>query len=279
MNLLSFPTYEPLNENNYQCLLSYLDELSSLKEEQTAEIVKFLQAILDKLIDILLDLNNKNENISEKTIEFHRKFIQPRVFEILVFIFQMIENQTKYASFRSVIDTYLEKSFCITLVHKPILRIFYNLLKASYEKYNSTIRTHVDEKDNFETKLKDKEEFFNQKSAKTNSIIESDINDDKDQLTLNAIKSVEFIFKFAFRSRELLSIYNKSSYVNTKEENFDEMIENVFEHLVVFCKLNAKVGSNSRILQIQTYILKNVVNLIPILICSNRYSIEFITYK
>lgn len=275
--MLSFPTYEPLDENNYHCLLSYLDELSSPKEEQTAEIVKFLQAILDKLIDILLDLNNKNENINVKTIEFHEKFIQPRVFEILVFIFQMIENQTKYASFRSVIDTYLEKSFCVTLVHKPILRIFHHLLKSSYAKYNCKIPCYPEEKNNIEKNHRKKEEFFNQKSWINDSIMESDIIDDKDQLTLNAIKSLEFIFKFAFRSRELLSIYNKSSYADTKEENFDEMIQNIFEQLVVFCKLVSKIGPNSKILQIQTNILKNVVKIIPILIGSNRYSMEFIT--
>ncbi|RNA41495.1 dedicator of cytokinesis 3-like isoform X1, partial [Brachionus plicatilis] len=289
LNLLSFPTYENLDENHYQCLLGYLNELSSLKEEQTSEIVKFLQAILDKLIDILLDLKNKNEKINEKTIEFHRMSIQPRVFEILVFIFQIIENQSKYASFRSVIDAYLEKNFCITLVHKPILRILYQLLSATYEKYKSTrINGEFDRNSlsgNFET---NEERLVDQKSFNSRSSVNSNYSEINDELTINAIKSIEYIFKFAFRSRELLSIYNKSNNINTKGETFNKDIEDIFKLMVEFTKLDPKktssiyesmadISPQAKITKIQSFILKNVVNLITILLISNRYSIESIS--
>ncbi len=99
LNLLSFPTEIKPDAERYQSLLTYLDELLSVKDEQSAEIVKFLQAILDKLIDILLDLKTKHTKeaatIDEKAYEIHSKKIQTRVFEILVSIFQIIENQSK----------------------------------------------------------------------------------------------------------------------------------------------------------------------------------------
>jgi hypothetical protein len=122
--------------------LTYLEELLSVKDEQSAEIVKFLQAILDKLIDIILDLKTKYSkdasNISEKTYEIHSKKIQHGVFEILIAIFQIIENQNKFASFRTVIDAYLSKNFCTTLAHRPLLRIFYELMSEIYERYSSS---------------------------------------------------------------------------------------------------------------------------------------------
>lgn len=54
LNLLSFQTEPKPNASQYKQLLTYLDEL--VKDQQPSEIVKFLQAILDKLIEILLDL-------------------------------------------------------------------------------------------------------------------------------------------------------------------------------------------------------------------------------
>ncbi len=88
MNLLSFPTESKPDAEKYESLLTYLEELLSVKEEQSAEIVKFLQAILDKLIDIILDLKTKHAkdaaSISEKTYEIHTKKIQHGVFEILI---------------------------------------------------------------------------------------------------------------------------------------------------------------------------------------------------
>ena len=91
LNLLSFPTESKPDAEKYESLLTYLEELLSVKDEQSAEIVKFLQAILDKLIDILLDLRTKHTkdatNISEKTYEIHGKKIQTVVFEILIGIY------------------------------------------------------------------------------------------------------------------------------------------------------------------------------------------------
>ena len=102
-------------------------------------------------------------------MEIHSKQIQPRVYGILVTIFKIIENQSKFASFRTVIDAYLSKNFCITLAHKPLLRIFYSLTNNIY-------------------------------GANTNTEDSLDIEN-----ALDSIKSMEYIFKFAFRSRELLS--------------------------------------------------------------------------
>ena len=141
LNLLSFSTEQKPDAQRYQSLLTYLDELLSVKDEQSAEIVKFLQAILDKLIDILLDLKppQPQDNSSEdsEAYEIHSKKIQKRVFEILVAIFQIIENQNKFASFRTVIDAYLSKNFCITLAHRPLLRIFHELMTHVCEKYSN----------------------------------------------------------------------------------------------------------------------------------------------
>ncbi len=58
LNLLSFPTEPKPNTNQYNQLLDYLNEL--VKEQHSAEIFKFLQTILDKLIEILLDLRPVN---------------------------------------------------------------------------------------------------------------------------------------------------------------------------------------------------------------------------
>ena len=88
LNLLSFPTESKPDAERYEQLLSYLEELLLVKDQQSAEIVKFLQAILDKLIDIILDLKTKHTkdaaNISEKTYDIHGKKIQHGVFEILI---------------------------------------------------------------------------------------------------------------------------------------------------------------------------------------------------
>ena len=58
LNLLSFPTEPKPNTNQYNQLLDYLNEL--VKEQHSAEIFKFLLTILDKLIEILLDLRPVN---------------------------------------------------------------------------------------------------------------------------------------------------------------------------------------------------------------------------
>lgn len=208
-------------------MLTYLDELLSVKEEQSAEIVKFLQAILDKLIDILLDLKTKQTNHrdssinTDKAYEMHSKQIQPRVFEILVAIFQIIENQNKFASFRTVIDAYLSKNFCITLAHKPLLRIFMETMTAIYDKYSTINQSTTPQ---IQNAASSNSNIFLTPSVppKTNghsnryseystiSTVLNGIQEEKDNnKAKNTIKSMEYIFKFAFRSRELLSLYNR----------------------------------------------------------------------
>jgi hypothetical protein len=209
LNLLSFPTEATPDAERYQSLLTYLDELLSVKEEQSAEIVKFLQAILDKLIDLLLDVRTKytkeTNNIGEKALEMHSKQIQPRVFDILVAIFQIIENQNKFASFRTVMDAYLSKNFCITLAHRPLLRIFYEHMSAIYDKYNT---------ESFNKQLSHSDKQSYQSSQLSLTRLESNelytpCADKETENGINIIKSMEYIFKFAFRSRELLALYNK----------------------------------------------------------------------
>ena len=227
MNLLSFPTESKPDAEKYQSLLTYLDELLSVKDEQSAEIVKFLQAILDKLIDILLDLKTKHTkdsaSISEKAYEIHTKKIQVRVFEILVAIFQIIENQSKFASFRTVIDAYLSKNFCTTLAHRPLLRIFYELMSSIYEKYsnNSIINNFAPNLNNsvstsavVSTQNHNKLSLNQRTSSLSNTTNLSNgtngsYEDKETENFINTIKSMEYIFKFAFRSRELLSLYNR----------------------------------------------------------------------
>lgn len=266
MNLLSFPTETKPDTERYQSLLTYLDELLSVKEEQSAEIVKFLQAILDKLIDILLDLKTKQPisapaaataNASNSTdttkaaYEMHARQIQPRVFEILVAIFQIIENQSKFASFRTVIDAYLSKNFCITLAHKPLLRIFMETMTSIYDKYaayNQSTTPQIQSNGSSSSLLLNTTTGSATKTTTTtttttnggNRFSESysmngggghqgpqsssslsypqnhhhhHNNEEKDnEKAINTIKSMEYIFKFAFRSRELLSLYNRYDY-------------------------------------------------------------------
>lgn len=266
--MLSFPTETKPDTERYQSLLTYLDELLSVKEEQSAEIVKFLQAILDKLIDILLDLKTKQPisapaaaaNTSNSTdttkaaYEMHARQIQPRVFEILVAIFQIIENQSKFASFRTVIDAYLSKNFCITLAHKPLLRIFMETMTSIYDKYaayNQSTTPQIQSNGSSSSLLLNTTAGSATKTATTtttttnggNRFSESysnasmigggggghqgpqsssslsypqnhhhhhHNNEEKDnENAINTIKSMEYIFKFAFRSRELLSLYNR----------------------------------------------------------------------
>lgn len=216
LNLLSFSLEPKPDATQYEKLLNYLDELLSVKDQQSAEIVKFLQAILDKLIEILLDLKVKNsrDQAADKAYELHSKKIQLRVFDILVAIFQIVDNQNKFASFRTVIDAYLSKNFCITLAHRPLLRIFNDLMNNIYEKYSIP----------FSSRSMNQSTFCNNSIRQRHSVQSngtalsshgSDVfdwnglNDPENDNYLNTIKSMEYIFKFAFRSRELLSQFYK----------------------------------------------------------------------
>lgn len=236
--MLSFPTDVKPNSEKYQSLLTYLDELLSVKEEQSAEIVKFLQAILDKIIDILLDLKTKivakETSVSpsvDKAYEMHSKQIQPRVFEILVAIFQIIENQSKFASFRTVIDAYLSKNFCITLAHKPLLRIFTEIISNIYDKYFAYNQSTTPQISNSNSNIfltpslpktlsnQNSNRFSEYASLSSGSNLLSGVQEEREnENALNAIKSMEYIFKFAFRSRELLSLYNKFALFQNIQE-------------------------------------------------------------
>ena len=240
LNLLSFSTEIKPETDRYESLLTYLDELLSVKDEQSAEIVKFLQAILDKLIDILLDLKTKQQqqqsNGKDETAayEMHAKQIQPRVFEILVAIFQIIENQSKFASFRTVIDAYLSKNFCITLAHKPLLRIFSDTMTAICDKYaaynQSTTTANTPQITNgmngsggsnsnlfmapapiYPSKSNGSYQHRHSEYTTPNGSTPngSSHEEKENENAINTIKSMEYIFKFAFRSRELLSLYNR----------------------------------------------------------------------
>jgi len=211
LNLLSFATEPKPTTDKYKQLLTYLNELLSVKDQQSAEIVKFLQAIMDKLIDIFLDLSAQDESY-----DIHSRQIQPCVFDILVAIFQIIENQSKFASFRTVIDAYLSKNFCVTLAHGPLLRLFLTIMSRVYANYT----TQLDGVCSF-PKLTTKPGIQTGRisfgtGSNAGASIESfgyldDANgvagsgEDWFEFALNTTKSMEYIFKFAFRSRELLA--------------------------------------------------------------------------
>lgn len=304
LNLLSFQTDAKPDAGHYQSLLTYLDELLSVKDEQSAEIVKFLQAILDKLIDILLDLKTKytrqdaNQQNENKAYEIHSKQIQPRVFEILVAIFQIIENQNKFASFRTVIDAYLSKNFCITLAHRPLLRIFYEIINGVYEKYsvNSQFQApQISSNTRSESNLHltpsitlSKNSIGNRNSglSSTTSLC-STVQEDKDENVINTIKSMEYIFKFVFRSRELLSLYSRANQSDIRGDTFDTDIANIFSKLTDITNLTSRTSDNGsssyssssevNLTKIQSFILKNLIGLLPILINSKRYPIHKIS--
>ena len=180
LKLLSFQTEKKPDEQSFKLLKTYLDELFEVKDKQSAEIVKFLQPLFEKLIDILLDLNIKhNTNIEEAVNDRHKNEIQPLVFKILVSIFQIIDNQNKFASFRDVVDAYLNKNFSITLAHRPLFKLLIRNTRSIHDYFSDQLR-------------------------KTNSKLLNEATLDN---ILNAIKSIEYIFKFAFKSRELLSLY------------------------------------------------------------------------
>ncbi len=237
LNLLSFASEPRPTTEQYKKLLNYLHELLSVKDQQSAEIVKFLQAILDKLIDLLLDhttnaANQFEQNGSSEKDDIHSKQIQPCVFKILVAIFQIIENQNKFASFRTVIDAYLSKNFCITLAHRPFLRLFYNMMCNVFEKYNldaaqfnKDLTTGVPREayNNFPklTAIKSQRCASLTSNNDTISVSENGLifelinsnNNAHDNFdyenVLSTIKSMEYIFKFSFRSRELLSKFQR----------------------------------------------------------------------
>lgn len=289
LNLLSFPTDAKPDPDRYQSLLNYLDELLSVKDGQSAEIVKFLQAILDKLIDILLDLKQKQSEVNNKAFEIHNKQIQPRVFEILVAIFQIVENQNKFASFRTVIDAYLSKNFCITLAHRPLLRIVYDQVSNVYEKYSA----QTSESNVFLALL------VPGVNNKNNSQRQSGLVEDRDENCINTIKSIEYIFKFAFRSRELLSLYSRSNNPQSdgKGDSFDLDVAMIFQKLTDISNLTLRggaslnssnsfdgtsvcysSGSEANLTKFQSFILKNLISLMPILIQSKRFSIQRIRF-
>ena len=181
LKLLSFQTEKKPDEQSFKLLKEYLDDLFNVKDKQSAEIVKFLQPLFEKLINILLDLNIKHtSSIEEAVNDMHRNVIQPLVFKILVSIFQIIDNQNKFASFRDVIDVYLNKNFSITLAHRPLLKLLIRNIRAIHD-------------------------YFSEQMRKTNSKLL--LSENSLENILNAIKSIEYIFKFAFKSRELLSLY------------------------------------------------------------------------
>lgn len=180
LKLLSFQTEKKPDEQSYKQLKSYLDELFEVKDKQSAEIVKFLQPLFEKLIGILLDLKMKNnQTIEESVNDKHKNEIQPLVFKILVSIFQIIDNQNKFASFRDVVDAYLNKHFSITLAHRPLFKLLIRNIRAIYEY------------------------FCHQLEKKSGKLL----NESALENILNAIKSMEYIFKFAFKSRDLLHVY------------------------------------------------------------------------
>lgn len=222
-------------------------------------------------------------------MEIHSQQVQPCVYDILVAIFQIIENQSKFASFRTVIDAYLSKNFCITLAHKPLLRIFHSLMSSISDRYSlvsptsGCVRTT-----NFPklTAVNLNKSPQNQTPGRTsmnsngNTSLESgymfdantnaaDVFDTEN--ALNNIKSMEYIFKFAFRSRELLSQCVK--YV--KDDTFDSDVEQIFQTLTQIATLNVNNSSQSAdLIKIQSFILKYSITLMPILIESKRYSIQ-----
>jgi len=176
------------NEQNFNNLKGYLSELFDFKDKQSSEIVKFLQPLFEKLIDILLDLNLKHSTIlNEDIVTKHKTEIQPLVFKILIMIFQIIENQNKYSSFRNVVDVYLNKNFSITLAHRPLLRLFISNLSQIYERFNY----YIEKKTNSYSSISS--------NGSLHSSVEVDI--------INMLKSIEYIFKFAFKSRELYSLF------------------------------------------------------------------------
>lgn len=300
LNLLSFPTDARPDVESYRALNNYLNELLSFKDnEQSAEIVKFLQAILDKLIDILLDLRGKD--LDETTLDMHVKLIQPRVFEILVSIFQIIESQSRFASFRTVIDAYLSKNFCTTLAHRPLLRIFKDIISKLYEKYasvseqtngmhNTTINSANSESNLMYPLPPGSPLSYPRKSTQSNLtnsnhsnnsslyLAEMPSNEKEYIEAIKTIKSMEFIFKFAFRSRELLSIYNRSnSSANgmmngSGGESFDQDVAEIFAKFTDIANLRSNGGEDGNLTRIQSYVLKYVIGLLPILIQSKRYS-------
>jgi hypothetical protein len=180
LKLLSFQTEKKPDEQSYKLLKEYLDDLFVVKDKQSAEIVKFLQPLFEKLIDILLDLNIKhNATVDDVINDKHKNEIQPLVFKILISIFQIIDNQNKFASFRDVVDAYLNKNFSITLAHRPLFRLLIRNIRSVYDYFNDQLR-------------------------KTNV---KQLNEAALENIITAIKSMEYIFKFAFKSRELLSLY------------------------------------------------------------------------
>jgi hypothetical protein len=180
LKLLSFQTEKKPDEQSFKLLKTYLDELFEVKDKQSAEIVKFLQPLFEKLIDILLDLNIKHNTSIEETVnDRHKNEIQPLVFKILVSIFQIIDNQNKFASFRDVVDAYLNKNFSITLAHRPLFKLLIRNTRSIHDYFSDQLR-------------------------KTNAKL---LNEATLENILNTIKSIEYIFKFAFKSRELLSLY------------------------------------------------------------------------
>ena len=209
LNLLSFGTESMPGSEEYSRLLTYLDGLLSVKHQQSAEIVKLLQPILNKLIDILLDLKTPRTTEQQLAYEIHSKQVQPRVFNILVAIFQIVENQNKFASFRTVIDAYLDKLFCFTLAHVPLLRIFYQLLVNVFDTYSN--KSLMVENNNF-PKVKTgyaSQLMSDTENSSLNGLVVDTSSKEADFISIenifNAIKSIEYIFKFAFRSREVLS--------------------------------------------------------------------------
>jgi hypothetical protein len=301
LNLLSFSTNDIPSVEKYEQLLVNLDKLLDVKDDQSAEIVKFLQAILDKHIDILLDLKTrqvKDSNaIDEKVYDLHTNKIQIRVFEILMAIFQIIENQNKFASFRAVIDAYLSKNFCITLAHQPLLRIFNEILTNIIERFSkessSTIMIESDASLTSGAHLTSKSISFSSTSYSRANVtsLSSNRHDEKFYNEIDTLKSMEYIFKFAFRSRELLSLYNRSnsSQSDLKEDSFDTDVNNIFNKLTQIVNLQSNsnmpghltlsIDNNSHVdlTKIQSYILKYSINLMPILINSKRYSMRKIS--
>lgn len=281
LKLLSFSTESQPNETHFNNLKGYLNELFELKARQSAEIVKFLQPLFEKLIDILLDLNLKHSSaISDDILNKHKNEIQPLVFKTLIMIFGTInDDQKKYSGFRNVVDIYLNKNFSITLAHRPLLRLFINNLHQVLERF-----------------------AYSGEQRKTNSVSSISSNGSilhgnlTDSDVINMFKTVDYIFKFAFKSRELYSIFKTNHAQRDSRDPFLNDVSEIFRLCAEIIKLkdvNLASGSSNSILnvtsrpyhhdtqpsdlpKIQSHIVKYMINVLPILLDSKRFSIESI---
>lgn len=105
--------------------------LKALINVSPAEVVKFLQDILDALFDIFRE-SGTDEGTSEGTVNT----IDNAVFACLLRLIEIVFVSEMYRHFQSVLDVYINESFSATLAYKKLINVLKQHIQVNMDTAN-----------------------------------------------------------------------------------------------------------------------------------------------